>query len=181
MAETILNFNVEAGKDFFHVYDRTGKYDKKSNKGGWGNPNNKLSEVKEAKVRLYFPQEETFKEVDVFPYLPNTDCIGMEIIPEDFGMDLFDPGIYKFELLITLYSGVVLSDNCYIFFYQPLECCISKKKYKTNLNDASSEESKKVIELEALLDSAKYLACSGNMDGASEISDYIWINCGCCC
>ena len=101
MADTILEFNVEAGKDFFHVYDRTGSYGKK-NKGGWGSPNDKVSDVKSAKVRIYLPGSDDYIEVDVFPNLPNTDCIGFEIIPNDLNLDAFDPGVYKFEFINEL-------------------------------------------------------------------------------
>jgi len=180
MADTVLKFNVEAGKDFFHVYDRTGSYGKK-NKGGWGLPNNKTSDVKSAKVRIYLPGVETFMEVDVFPYLPNTDCIGMEIIPNDLNLDAFDPGVYKFEIVYELHNGLTLCETCYIFFWQPLACCIEKKKMQTDLNDASSPKALKVLELEALLKNAKACACGGRMECAQDISDYIWTNCGCCC
>lgn len=180
MADTVLRFNVEAGKDFFHVYDKTGSYGKK-NKAGWGSPNDKISDVTGAKVRIYLPGQDTFTEIDVFPSLPNADCIGVEIIPNDLTLDSFDPGVYKFEYIITLYNGLTLAESCYIFFYQPLECCISKKKMKTDPLDASSDLAKKVLELETLLKNARWCACSGKMDCAQEISDYIWTNCGCCC
>ena len=181
MADTVLKLNVEAGKNFFHVYDNTGKYDKKTNSKGWGSPNTLLSDVTGAKVRIYLPGNEDYLEVDVYPSLPNTDCVGFEIIPEDISLTDFPPGVYRFEYVITLSSGATLAQSCYIFFYQPLECCIAKKKNATDLNDASSDLAKKVIELEALLDNAKWCACSGKIDCAQEISDLIWANCGCCC
>lgn len=183
MADTVLKFNVEAGKDFFHVYDNTGSYGKK-NKTGWGVPNDKISEVTAAKVRIYLPKNkdtDTYSEVDVFPYIPNTDCVGFEIIPADIDLTEYPPGVYKFELIISLYNGLTLAQSCYIFFDQPLKCCIEKKKGATSLTDASSDESIKVLELEALLANANWCACSGNMDCAQNISDYIWTNCGCCC
>jgi len=180
MADTVLKLNVEAGKDFFHVYDRTGKYGKK-NKCGWGSPNKELSEVKEAKVKVYLPGADTSIDVDVYPYLPNDKCVGYEILPQDLGLDIFDPGVYKFELELLLHNGLTMCDTCYTFFYQPLECCISKKKMGTDLNDASSDKALKVLELETLLNNARWCACAGKMDCAQDISDYIWTNCGCCC
>lgn len=181
MADTVIKLSVEAGKDFFHVYDRTGKYDKKNNKGGWGSPNDKISDVKTAKVRVYLPKEETYTEVDVHPYLPNVDCVGYEIVPADISLTEFPPGVYRFEIVYELHNGLTLAQSCYEFYYQPLECCISKKRMKTEPTDASSDLAKKVIELQALLENAKWCACSGKMDCAQEISDYIWTNCGCCC
>jgi len=181
MADTILKLKVEAGKDFFHVYDKTGKYDKKKNKGGWGSPNYNVSEVTEARVKIFFPDNDIPSEVDVFPNLPNKDCIGFEIIPDDVGLDEFPPGVIRFELHVLLYNGVSLVDDCYIFYYQPLECCISKKAMNTDILDASSPEALKVIELQTLLKDAKRCACGGKMECAQEISEYIWINCNCCC
>lgn len=181
MADTVLEFNVEAGKDFFHVYDRTGKYSKKKNKGGWGSPNDKLSDVVSAKVNIYLPGIEAPMEVNVFPSLPNDECVGFQIVPDDLKLDAFDPGVYKFEYVLLLSNGLTLCETCYYFFYQPLECCISSKKMGTNLMDASSEEALKVLELEALLENAKWCACAGKIDCAQDISDFIWTNCGCCC
>jgi hypothetical protein len=180
MADTVVKFNVEAGKDFFHVYDNTGSYGKK-NKTGWGSPNDKISDVSGAEVRIYLPGENTYTGVDVFPNLPNTDCVGLEIIPNDIGMGTFPPGVYRFEYVISLTNGLTLAESCYLFFDEPLKCCISKKRMATDLNDASSPEAKNVIELEALLRNAQWCACSGKMDCAQDISDYIWTNCGCCC
>jgi hypothetical protein len=182
MSNTVLKFSVEAGKDFFHLYDQTGKAGKK-NKSGWGtSPNTPLSEVVSAKVNVYPPKsEEPVALLEVFPSLPNADCIGYEVIPEDLGFDSFEPGVWKFGFEVTLHSGVVLAEDCWVFYYQPLLCCIEKKKMKTSLLDASSKDAKKVLELEVLLEKAKDCACSGKKDCAQEISDYIWTSCGCCC
>lgn len=181
MADTVLKISVEAGKDFFHVYDNTGKYDKKTNSEGWGIPNSLISDVTEAVVRVYLPNSEEYSTVDVFPSLPNTTCVGFEIIPEDISLTEFPPGVYRFDYVVTLSNGTILSQNCYYFYDSPLKCCISKKKSNTNPNDASSDLAKLVIELETLLKNAQWCSCSGKIDCAQEISDYIWAKCGCCC
>jgi len=175
-----LNFNVEPGKDFFHVFDRTGKYGKK-NKCGWGKPNTKLEEVKGAILKIFLPGKETYSSVNVFPYIPNDSCVGYEILPSHLGLETFPPGVYNFSLEIELHTGVIIAEDCFIFYYEPLECCISKKRMQTNLTDVTSDKAKKVIELDNLLKNAKRCACSGKKDCAQEISDYIWTNCGCCC
>ena len=180
MSDTTLKLKVEAGKDFFHVYDITGKYGKK-NKGGWGSPNDKVSDVKTAKVNVYLPGESTYTEVSVTPYLPNNECIGIEIIPNDLSLDEFPPGIYRFDFIVDLYNGLTFSSNCYIFFWQPLDCCVSKKRNELSIDDVTSDKAKKVFELEQLLENVRWAACAGNLDGVKEISDYIWTNCGCCC
>lgn len=183
MSNTVLKFSVDAGKDFFHLHDQTGGKGKK-NKTGWGSsPNTPLSDVVSAIVKIYPPKSEgePIAIVDVYPYLPNKECIGYEVIPEDLGLESFDPGIWNFGLEVTLYNGVVLAEDCWIFYWQPLLCCIEKKKMKTSLLDASSPKAKKVLELEALLEKAKDCSCAGKRDCAQEISDYIWTNCGCCC
>ena len=182
MSNTVLKFSVEAGKDFFHLYDQTGKKGKK-NKTGWGAaPNTSLPEVKSAVVKIYPPKSESHIAIlDVFPYLPNNECIGYEVIAMDLGLDSFDPGIWRFSFEVTLHNEVVIAEDCWLFYYQPLECCIEKKKGKTLLLDASSKEALKVLELETLLEKAKDCACAGKRDCAQTISDYIWTKCGCCC
>jgi len=182
MANTVLQIKVEAGKDFFHFYDVTGQYDKKDNKSGWGSPNDKVSDVVSSSVRIFIPGATEFSgEVSMTGYLPNPDCVGFELIPADVNLETFPPGVYRFEYIVNLQNGLTLAQSCYVFFWQPLKCCIEKKKMKTDLNDASSDLAKKVIELETLLENAKWCACAGRMDCAQEISDYIWTNCGCCC
>lgn len=182
MSNTVLKFSVEAGKDFFHLYDQTGKKGKK-NKTGWGlDPNTSLSEVASAKVNIYPPKSETIvSTIDVFPYLPNEDCIGYEVVPADLSLGEFEPGIWKFGFEVTLHNGATLAEDCWIFYWWPLKCCIEKKKSKTSLLDASSDLALKVLELETLLEKAKDCACKGNKKCAQEISDYIWTKCGCCC
>ncbi len=178
MSGTFIKLKVESGKDFFHVYDRTGLFTKK-NTSGWGGKY-KLSDVSKSTLNVYFP-DKSMRLLDVLSVLPNSECKGLEVLPADLGVGSYPPGIYRFELVVTLFNGQILSASCYIFFFEPLECCIKKKKMKTDLNDASSETAKKVLELEALLKNAKWCACKGNMDCAQKIADYIWTNCGCCC
>lgn len=179
---TVLKFGVEAGKDFFHLYDQTGKKGSK-NKTGWGSsPNTSLSEVKAAVVKIYPPKSVNYStEVNVYPYIPNDECIGYELVPADLGLESFDPGIWKFVFEVLLHSGITLAEECWIFYYEPLKCCIEKKKANTSLLDASSDQALKVLELEELLCKARDCACKGNVDCAQKISDYIWTNCGCCC
>lgn len=181
MAEVNLKFEVEAGKDFFHFYERTGIYDKKNNEHGWNGPNSKIEQVSSAVIRIYLPKKEDYIEVVVFPNLPRTDCVGMEIIPQDISMDSFPPGVYRFDYVVGFNNGHKISQSHFFFHIEPLCCCISKKRGKTSLLDASSENAKKVIELEALFDNAVWASCIGDMDGAQEISDLIWTKCGCCC
>jgi hypothetical protein len=172
MAEVNLKIKVEAGKDFFHFYDKTGSYDKHKNPHGWNGPNRNISTVTNAVVRVYLPNgQETYTEVVVFPNLPRVDCVGMEIIPADISL----------EYVITFQDGYMIAESIYFFHSEPLCCCIQKKRGRTSLFDASSDEAKKVIELEVLTDNAQWAACIGDMETAQKITDMVWTKCGCCC
>lgn len=181
MAETKLILSVKAEKDFMYLFDETGKYNGQSNKFGWELPNNRIADVATAVVRVFLPKSEAYTVVNVFPSLPNTDDVGYEMIPSDIGLDSFPPGVYKFQYIITMADETVLIKTMYHFYYQPLECCISKKVSKLSLTDVSSELAGKAYELELLLQNAIWASCYGNLDESQEISDYIWSQCGCCC
>jgi hypothetical protein len=181
MAEVNLKVKVEAGKNFFHFYDKTGSYDKNKNPNGWNGPNNQISSVSNAVVRVYLPKQDNYTEVVVFPNLPRTDCVGMEIIPEDISLDSFPPGVYRFEYVITFQNGYEIAESKYLFHIEPLCCCVEKRRAKTDLKNPSSDLTKKYMEMAMLLDNVQYAACAGRMDEAQEICDSLWTKCGCCC
>ena len=180
MAETKLVLKVDATKDEIFVFDKTGVYSSQ-NTGGWGLPNNVISDVSTAVVRVYLPKSSTYISVNVASVLPNTTGVGFQIVPSDLSLSSFPPGIYKLQYYITMNDGTILSQIVYYFHYQSLECCISKKKKKTSLDDATSQLSLEVLELETLLENAIWAACSGDRNSAEEIADYIWTKCNCCC
>jgi hypothetical protein len=181
MAETKLGISIKAEKDFFYIFDSTGVYNLSENEFGWGLPNNLIANVTAAIVRVFLPESETYTDVSVFRSLPNTNNIGFEIAPSDLGLDKLVPGVYKFQYIVTMSDATILIRTKRFFHYQPLECCISKKKLKTDLMDATSDLSQKVLELEVLLENAIWASCEGDMTKAQEISNYIWSQCGCCC
>ena len=181
MAEVNLKTKVEAGKNFFHFYDKTGSYDKNKNPNGWNGPNNNISSVTGAVVRIYLPKQENYTEVVVFPNLPRTDCVGIEIIPADISLDTFPPGVYRFEYVITFHDGKMIATSYYLFHIEPLCCCVEKRRQKTNLMDASSDAAKKYYEMAMLLDNVEWASCAGNLEKAQEICDLLWTKCGCCC
>lgn len=181
MPEVNLKIKVEAGKNFFHFFEKTGEYDSKNNIQGWNGPNSKLNLVERAVLRIFEPKKDTYSEVILSPNFPRVDCVGIEILPQDISLNSFNPGVYRFDYIVELYNGHKISESYLFFHIEPLCCCISKKKGKTSLLDASSENAKKVIEMEALLDNAQFAACAGNLDAAQEICDLIWTKCGCCC
>lgn len=180
MAETKLKIKVDARKDKIYLFDKTGSYSS-SNKDGWGLPNTLISDVQTAVARVFLPKSEEYVSINVMPSLPNTNGVGFEIIPSDLSIDSFPPGVYKIQYYITLVNGSILSQIAYLFYYSPLECCVSKKKLATDLDDVSSEKVKEVLELELLLENAIWAACSGDRNKAQEISDFIWTKCNCCC
>ena len=180
MADTKLKLSVDAGKDVLYVFDKTGAYSSQ-NTAGWGLPNDLISDVSTAVVRVFQPLSDTYLTVNVFPSLPNSTNVGFEIIPSDLGLTSFLPGIYKFQYYIVFSSGKIASQTKYFFYHTPLSCCIGSKKSKLSLSDASSKESLEVLELETLLENAIWASCSGDIATTQEISDYILTKCSCCC
>jgi hypothetical protein len=180
MANTQIKIKVESASNSFKLFDVTGSYSS-LNPNGWGLPNDVIASAQGAVIRVTLPNSLTAQpDVSVFPDLPNVTNVGFEILPADLGLEDFPPGIYKFEYRVR-FADKTLSQSAYFFHYEPLECCISKKKGKLSLTDASSDESRNVQEMEMLLENAIWAACSGDIDSAKEITELIWTRCGCCC
>lgn len=180
MANTQIKIKVESASNSFKLFDVTGSFSS-LNPNGWGLPNDVIASAQGAVLRITFPNTTAPKpDISVFPDLPNVTNVGFEVVPTDLGLESFPPGIYKFEYRVV-FADKTLSQVSYVFHYEPLECCISKKKIKLSLTDASSDESRNVQEMEMLLENAIWAACSGDMDSAIEITELIWTRCGCCC
>ena len=180
MAE-LLQLSVEADKGAIHVFDKTGKYQKKCNEGGWGDPNLRVTDITKAEISVFPPgASEPISVVDVYPVFPNDSGIGFEILAQDLGLEKIISGIWKFEYRASNDDGVSLAATCYALFDAVVECCIEKRKAGLDPYDASSDANKKTVELETLLDNARWAACEGLLDQAQKIITYIDLQCKCC-
>lgn len=177
-----LKLRVEENCDSLYIFDVTGKYNKKCNTGGWGNPNEKLCNVKSAKIVIYPPKQEAGIEIDVFPYLPNNDECGYEVLPADLGMENFQSGIWRFDFRITYGNDntLIFSSRTNFLKYN-LECCLAKKMVDADLSNYESEEVSKINNLYLLLESAEANHCKGSDIKAQEIIDTLNAKCNCKC
>lgn len=175
---TQVKFKIEANGENLYVFDTTGAYSSQ-NQTGWGLPNIPISSVTDAKIVATTPSGQVL-EASVFPALPNTSNVGRELTPASFGIDKFTPGVYRFDLIYSLPNNQVLAQSVTFYHHRPLECCITNKKLKLSLTDASSPAAMEVLELETLLENSIWAACAGDLDSTKKISAYIEAKCKCC-
>lgn len=179
MAEKI-KLSVEADKKAIYVYPATGCYDKECNPGGWGNPNLDVKDIEEATVEVFPPESDQGIVIDVSVALPNTDGTGFEILAEDLGLSEITSGVWKF--VYRLSSDTNNFDQQFSiskYFDDVIACCIDSMMVDACSN-LSSEENKKRIEMEMLLDNARWAACKGDLKGAQTIANHINLQCKCC-
>ena len=182
MAEK-LQLKVEEVKGAIHVFDRTGKYQKKCNEGGWGHPNLKVSDISKAEITVFPPESSEPIVIDVYPSLPNEKGIGFEILAEELGLKEIVSGVWKFEYKVThapdQEGEIVICVYNYELLCGVISCCIDDRKSSLAC-DPSSEDSKKTTLMSSLLSSAKFLMCKGDMDEAQKIIKHLTLQCKCC-
>ena len=180
MAEKI-KLSVEADKKAIFVYDATGSYDEKCNPGGYGTPNLEPTDIEEATVEVFPPESETGITIDVKVALPNKYGTGFEILAEDLGLPEIISGVWKFVYrLKSVTNNFEQSFSISKYFDEVIACCVDKMIVNTCTSDLGSEENKKRLELEILLDNARWAACKGDLKGAQTIANHINAQCKCC-
>ncbi|PHS05090.1 MAG: hypothetical protein COA88_12780 [Kordia sp.] len=183
MAED-LRFNIESDKTTIHIFDTTGKYKKNCNEDGWGTPNFRVTDISKAELEVFPPEADTPIIIDLYPSLPNDNGIGFEILAQDLGLDEITSGVWKFTYLTYHCPGEegeqIISSTCYMLLDDVIECCIENRKTQADVSDVSSPASQKTVELETLLENARWAACKGDRDAAQKIAKYISLQCKCC-
>lgn len=182
MAEELC-ISVKADKTAIYVFDKTGKYQKKVNEGGYGDPNIRLSDVTRAEIRVFLPESEEPIVIDVYPSLPSDEGIGFEILAQELGLEEITSGIWKIEYWIFYNQGgeeLSFCTSCYTFFDTLIACCIDDMKKQSDVSDPSSEANKKIAELETLFDNATWAAAHGDLETAQRIAKHISLQCKCC-
>lgn len=180
MAEEI-KLSVEADKKAIFVYDATGTYDKECNSGGWGCPNLEAADIEEATIEVFPPESEIGILIDVRFALPNKNGVGLEILAEELGLSEITSGVWKFVYRVKSVSNEFeQAFSISKYFDDVIACCIDKGIVNTNLLEITSDHNKKRIEMEMLLDNARWAACHGDMVGAQTIANHISLQCKCC-
>ena len=180
MAE-IIKLSVEADSKAIFVYDATGEHDADCNSGGWGNPNLEPEDIQEATVEVFPPESATGIIIDVRCALPNKNGVGFEILAEDLGLAEITSGVWNFVYRVKSVTNEFEQQfSVAKYFDNVIACCIDTKKKSVSYSDLLSDEVKKLVELETLLDNARWAACKGDLYGAQTIANYISNQCKCC-
>lgn len=180
MAE-VIKLRVESDKKAIFVYDATGSYSANCNQGGWGAPNLEPSDIEEATVEVFPPESEEGIVIDVFPALPNDNGTGFEILAEDLGLSEITSGVWKFVYRVSsVANNFEQQFSISKYFDEVIACCVDSMVVNADFNDIMSGKNKTKIEMEILLESARWAACMGNLKDAQKIANHINLHCKCC-
>lgn len=183
MAE-VFKIKVEGDISAFYVFDETGKFNASNNLTGWGLPNKQTSDVLTAEFQAWAPTLDPSVDspltFNVYPYIPNDEKKGREVLASDLGIVDIESGVWNFKVILTTATGTIEADyQCY--YDAKILCCISKKKVKIEPCTLDSKETKKTMELEVLAENAAWSYCNGDVDTANDLAKYIQLQCDCCC
>ena len=180
MAEE-LKLSVEADRNAIYIYDETGCYDSTCNPGGWGTPNIKTSDITESTVEIFPPESSSGILVDISDGLPNIDKIGIEILLSEIGISTLKNGVWTFIYRVKNFENEIhLECSISKFFDVENTCCVNSLMSTFDANNLCSERNSKAVEMEILLNGARWMACCGNLKGAQTISNHIELQCKCC-
>jgi len=171
------------------VNDTTGEYSS-SNTGGWESPNIGLSDVAEALLIITLPSG-TEHEFDVTDTVTGASIVNgffqlAELTPEDFGLDCFSDGYYKFRYVITDEEGIEYVYCVEIYSTCKAFCCVQKMllKWPKYLANCQTDKIMEYFKAEALLFSIQSAFASNDRTTADKhllSLQKICKSCGCCC
>jgi hypothetical protein len=177
--------SVSEEKNSFNVFDCTGLFSS-NNKGGYGVYNPQVKDTTEAFIEVSTPDSgETKYKVDVYPYLPNTDKTGFEVVPLKVGYSdgVLQSGKYTIKFtVIGTYKGKAFTYSVthVVVFTRAVECCVDARMKELDKNVFKDDKQKKIIELSNLLENVCYQIDCGLYDLANETIEYLKLQCQCC-
>ena len=182
MAE-VFKIKVEGDMSAFYVFDETGKYSTVANPEGWGLPNKQTSDILTAVFAAWAPGLDPNVDApltfDLYPYLPNDENKGREVLATDLGLTDIESGVWNFKVALTTNKETIVAEySCY--FDEKIRCCISKGKLKIEPCTLDNHCTNKAMELEVLADNAAWAHCSGDDNTANDLARYIQLQCECC-
>ena len=176
--------NVEGDVNALYIFDNTGKYSNPSNLTGWGIPNLELSDIQTSVLSIWQPNLDPATDlsidIDVFPYIPNDEGKGFEILASDMGLEDIESGVWNFKLISTPLVGDAVETEFVAYTDGKIRCCIATGKIKITPCNIDSDCAKKAVELETLMDNANWAACEGDYVTAQSLATYINLQCECC-
>lgn len=178
----VLKTTITANKCSIYICDKTGKYKRKQNDGGWGSPNLKLSHIIRTELVFTIPEILEPLIIDVTGRnFPNDDCECIEITAAEFGLEEITSGVWKIERYHYFQGDNFenfIHSSCRYLFTDCVACCIDDRKKQMNSINLSGYD-KETIKMDNLLENARYLACSGLFDKSEEIVEYLRHQCKC--
>ncbi len=179
MAESI-KLSVKSDKSSIFLFDDTGEFDSTCNSGGWGSPNLETNQVDTATVSILPPKATVPIVIDLKPTFPNTDCLGFEVLASDLGFTEIPSGVWSFTYNVT--TPLISFDESFTlvsYIDDNIACCIDNLLVDTDASNILSESNKNVVEMESLLENARWAAEKGDITGAQTIADYLTLQCKC--
>lgn len=178
---------AKESNDYVVVYDKTGKYSG-SNQGGFGSPNVDISNVMEAYVEVYTPQNDIPVIISVYSGFPTLDKdLGYELPISLFSMTEVESGVWKigYRLKGKDSKGVSFEkyNECKFIFTKSAECCVDKIVASTvNIPLIMKDERRKASdELAMTLRRALWAKERDMYDAAQTHLKFITLQCNCCC
>lgn len=181
-----VKISLDEKTNSFVIFNCTGNYSG-DNKGGYGPPNYKASDIQESYLEIQPPSATTEYpyKIDTTGDLPNSEGLGFEVQPSEVGQnnDEMESGLWKFKYteVFTLKSGGTKTKVAYLseVLTKSLECCISKHTGKLDKNAFKDPRQRTAIELSTLFQDVIYQIKAGRFDHANSTIEYLKSKCQC--
>ena len=175
-----------------YIFDGTGAYEGFTNPTGYGGPNVSIGDVTTATLTISFPDPTITPVVkDIYsttmPEYPTTSAIPVTVTNVMLGIDVdtnLDDGVYFFESTITGIKSAVpftYSDSKYVVFSNQVEAYFDSLTCSliAPTKGCGCTDSYQLERLKNLLRSARCAACSGEIQNAIDIMNYLIKIAGC--
>lgn len=175
---TQVKMNIILPSDCSNVYflDATGAYDAVLNPGGFGAPNNAITDFSTAVLIVTLPGS-TVPEAPINIYgiseFPSVDTtLAWKLSPSDFGITSFSTGLMRVTYIITLTTGGSYTVSELFLIACEYQCCLDKKKRDIAKNTSScgctDSKTMEMLYIEALLEAAYAATCCGDIDSVND-------------
>lgn len=172
-----LNFDIcqSTSCKWFSFKETTGLYNEITNPGGWGSPNEIISEGEDATLVVTLPGSTTPVSVDISSYFPSNDpTFSIDIINTDLGLSTgssLPGGIYEITYTVVVDTSTY-SKTKYVIISCQYDCKIEQLLSNLVISECclecDNEDFDKVIYLKTLLCIAKQAVDCGNLNRAQE-------------
>lgn len=179
-----IGIKVSEEENSFIVRECTGQFSY-SNKGGYGVSNPAIKDVSKAWLEVTKRATGEKYTIDTYPYLPNIDNTGFEVLPVKVGSmnGGLDSGVYD---IVYYVSGTHKGKEFKAFtvatkvFTKQVECCVDKHAKTINKDAFKDPKQKEAILMNNLLESLCYQIDCELFDAANDTIEDLKLRCQCC-